>query len=670
MIALDKKISLCLILVLFACFGFSQKHTSSFRLDSLIQEMKRGTLSDSTHFFHIADEAIILSNQLEDYQSLATIYQNIGNFYSYFNNKEEAFDYFDQSSQAGLEVNDSSFLIINNIRKAFLIEEVSSFEAEDHFNEWLVYAEKHKIIESIIEAYNGLGILYENRRNLSKAFESYLNAFKIAEEHGLIRYQSIMLNNIGLMRLAQEQFDNAISDFEKGLKLAEQTDDERLMFNLKNNIGLILTEKQEHEKALAHYIETLRFAKAKNAFPMNLVVSYLNIASVHISLENFDLAEEYIDSGKFIIDKYSLVPFKPKATFLKGRLFQKQGDVNKAITYFEKGIEEAKEYTIFDSNVFDDVLNTMLNLSSIYESKGNYEKAYKQKNEYYAINDSIKGLMNEKKISDLEVAYYKEKMETSLLQEKNQRIELEIKTRQQQSEMIIVSVTSISLILFLALFFHARSQKNKRLQQQLFSQRIIDRVDKERVRIASDLHDDLGQSLSLIKSKINRFQKGVDLDFNELSEDISGVINQARGISHSLHPAHLEKIGFKKAIQSLLEKVEKSTHLITNFIIDDESVKLTKDTHLQLYRITQEAINNTIKHADAKSIRVKLKFDLNEKKWVYSYRDNGKGLSKSLEEGVGIGIQTINERVKKIDGKLKVLSSKDIGTTLIISFKG
>lgn len=633
--------------------------------------MKRGTISDSEYFKLLTSRGVELAKKKDDQLSLATIYQNIGNHYSYLNKPNVAIQYFDSSSTVSLQVNDSSFLITNEIRKAFLLEQIDSYGVEDTFNKWLPIAKEHDLYSSVIEAYNGLGILYENRRDLTKAFEAYFNALKVADSQNDIRYQGIMLNNLGLMRLNQKQYDNAISDFENGLSFALQTDDDRLIFNLKNNLGLIFTEQKKFEEALEHYQASLNFAKVNNSFPVNLVVSYLNLASSYISLEAYDLADKYIDSGKYIVENHNLSVFYPKVFFLRGKLFKDKGDQDKAIHFFEKGLTEARKINFFDSNVFDGVMNTIYNLSKIYDERKEYEKAYRKINEYHQINDSIKGLLNDKKVSELESAYYREKIEANLLQEKNRRIQLEKENERKQAQFIVISISLLSILIFLLLFFHGRYQKAKKIEQQRYSQKILDQIDKERVRISRDLHDDLGQSLSLIKSKINRFQKGNEINFDELSTDVSSVINQTRLISHSLHPAHLEKIGLKKSIESLLDKVENSTHLITNFIIDDEVNKLHKDIQIQLYRVSQEAINNTVKHANAKSIRIKIQFDKAENKWIYSYRDNGKGINVSKEEAYqGIGLKTISERTKKIHGKLKILSSLEKGTTININFKG
>jgi signal transduction histidine kinase len=205
-----------------------------------------------------------------------------------------------------------------------------------------------------------------------------------------------------------------------------------------------------------------------------------------------------------------------------------------------------------------------------------------------------------------------------------------------------------------------------RKQQREFTQKLITSVDQERSRISRDLHDDIGQSLSVVKSKVNLYTKGQLNSLEGIDEEIGQLIDQTRNISHSLHPSYLEKIGLKRSIISLLDKIEKNTGLITSYEIHNEIDALSITTQTQLYRITQESINNSLKHAEAKSIRIMLSKANNE--WLFTYQDNGRGFEMNEENGNGIGMQTIKERALKIGGKIQFQSQKGKGFKLSIWF--
>jgi len=107
-----------------------------------------------------------------------------------------------------------------------------------------------------------------------------------------------------------------------------------------------------------------------------------------------------------------------------------------------------------------------------------------------------------------------------------------------------------------------------------------------------DLHDDIGQSLSMIKSKISLAKCNED---KELENELSRVIEQTREISRNLYPSYLEKIGLVRSVARLMENIQTSTHLECSFDISDkvENASITIKTHI--YRILQECTNNTIK---------------------------------------------------------------------------
>ena len=171
----------------------------------------------------------------------------------------------------------------------------------------------------------------------------------------------------------------------------------------------------------------------------------------------------------------------------------------------------------------------------------------------------------------------------------------------------------------------------------------------------------------MAKSKVNLFKKGQVQDLEGLEESLGDLIQQARLLSHRLHPSYLEKIGLKRSIISLLDKIEKNTGIITSYDVEPSIDNLSLVKQTQVYRILQECINNTIKHADAKSIKVLITKD--EGEYSFVYRDNGKGIDFSSSKNQGLGMMTIKERVSKLKGKLQLLSQPKKGFYLTIKFQ-
>jgi signal transduction histidine kinase len=304
--------------------------------------------------------------------------------------------------------------------------------------------------------------------------------------------------------------------------------------------------------------------------------------------------------------------------------------------------------------------------SRVLEAMKNYEEAYEAFKYYHDLSDSLDKLGNTEKFQELQMAYNKEKSDAELEQERTKTSMLQKEAELKKSRMYIIMSSLIFILIVGVGGLYLRYVRMTRKQQREFTQKLITSVDNERSRISRDLHDDIGQSLSVVKSKVNLFTKGQLSSLAGIDDEIGQLIQQTRDISHSLHPSYLEKIGLKRSVVSLLDKIEKNTGLITSYEIDSaiDQEDITKQT--QLYRITQESINNSLKHADAKSIRIIIEKVNNH--WLYTYQDNGKGFELNEENSAGIGMQTIKERSLKLGGKIQFQTQKSRGFKLSISF--
>ena len=214
---------------------------------------------------------------------------------------------------------------------------------------------------------------------------------------------------------------------------------------------------------------------------------------------------------------------------------------------------------------------------------------------------------------------------------------------------------------------YVRNIRFTRKQQKDFTQKLIENIDDERSRISKDLHDDIGQSLSIIKSKINLFNSGRISNLSGLDTEVGTVIEQTRHISHFLHPSFITKLGLERSLVSLTEKTQESTSIVCSLDIQNNLEKVPIENQTQIYRILQECINNTLKHANASALKISIKE--NQTELIIKYQDNGIGISDKKVKQEGIGLLTIRERAIKINGKINTYSSvgKGYKLQLIIS---
>jgi signal transduction histidine kinase len=191
---------------------------------------------------------------------------------------------------------------------------------------------------------------------------------------------------------------------------------------------------------------------------------------------------------------------------------------------------------------------------------------------------------------------------------------------------------------------------------------LLQSQEEERKRISKDLHDGLGQSLLVIKNKIALKN---DKTTKEL---INNAIEEMRCISRALHPFQLKSIGISSALNKLIHQLDENSDTYIFGNIDNIDNLLSTEKEVNLFRIVQESLSNIIKHADANSAKVTL-FTI--KKIInIIIQDNGIGFDyvEKYNDTKSLGLKTIKERVKFLKGTLKIVSTKNGGTTFKIKF--
>jgi signal transduction histidine kinase/ligand-binding sensor domain-containing protein len=232
----------------------------------------------------------------------------------------------------------------------------------------------------------------------------------------------------------------------------------------------------------------------------------------------------------------------------------------------------------------------------------------------------------------------------------------------------VVSIVSAAVV-----FYERRVARlrNERETQAAFSRQLIDSQETERKRIAAELHDSIGQSLTIIKNRAalslsrKSDHEGAVEQLGEISEAASYAIEEVREIAHDLRPIQLDQLGLTKGIESMLEKASDPDTLRIAYDLDPLDGVLDKEQEINLYRIVQEAIANIIKHADASEASVALKRRDHSVEVVVS--DNGKGFSASGgERRRGFGLLGITERARMLGGQSVVNSAPGRGTTVSV----
>lgn len=203
-----------------------------------------------------------------------------------------------------------------------------------------------------------------------------------------------------------------------------------------------------------------------------------------------------------------------------------------------------------------------------------------------------------------------------------------------------------------------------------FTHALIKNQEYERKRIASELHDSLGQDLLVIKNQTKLVLKKQGHGGHDQLEQICSVADEAianiRQISYNLHPYQLDKIGLTESLKSMIDKVNEASSVEFSYEIENIDDALPKDQEINFYRVVQELLNNIIKHSDAGHSRVKI--SRVKRLITVSVKDDGIGFEyeKVKNQNRGLGLSGVRERIDILKGSVEIESKINRGTRVMI----
>lgn len=255
--------------------------------------------------------------------------------------------------------------------------------------------------------------------------------------------------------------------------------------------------------------------------------------------------------------------------------------------------------------------------------------------------------------------------------------------KQQEDILITIVVASVffiligSFVLLIVFVFLRRQRKNREEKEEMrnrFEQTLLktqlEIQEQAFAYISQEIHDNIGQILSLARLNLNTFGDAVpEAKFNQTDDLLGKAIKDLRDLSHNLQNNRIHNIGIIESIRQLLVSLEKTGRFSTSFHTSDHFHILDVNTDIIIYRMIQEIINNIIKHASASKIDVSINNEAETT--VVTISDNGIGFDTALlnEERSGIGLQNIINRAKTINATVDVKSAPGSGTTITLYIK-
>ena len=574
----------------------------------------------------------------------------------------------------------------------------------------------------IFSALNDVGISYIEGNKLDSAIFFLENAVVVGRALGNMTRVARVVSNIGNVYLARNNRLLALDYYLKASRDWEKAPDQNGLPSLYASICSLLTDQMEYTQALEYGQKAFQLGM-KIGDVYGAVNALLNISGTYSSMRQFDkqqlvlnqalplaLKGEDIEQISSVYhgmgDYYFQTAQYPQAleNFLQSYTYVKRMDnhyhlsanyLALANVYFKmhdqaramKFIRLAEETAI--------EIGARANLKEIYQARANIEQAggnYKTAAHFYSrrieLSDSLFKSETSEKVADVEAKYQNEKKQLQILQlEKDKRIQtLTIG----QKSMINYSLGALAMILIALVFIIYRNLRHRQVvaaqRHEIQEQRIrvlekdkqlvaVDSLlqgqEDERSRLAKDLHDGLGGLLSGVKFSLSNMKDNLIITpdnmalFERSLDMIDTSISELRRVAHNMMPEMLGKFGLDEALKEYFKTINSTGLLAIKYQSLGMEQRITGSAEIVIYRILQELLNNTMKHAVATEVFVQLIKE--ESRLNILYEDNGKGFDQQAASvNKGAGLMNVKSRVDYLNGQLDIHSEPGKGVLINI----
>jgi two-component system NarL family sensor kinase len=601
----------------------------------------------------------------------------VGAYYSSKKNYKQSYYHFLRAFQVADSINDMYYSARAALNTATSLKELARRDDARFF--FKISLGKFMVLNDsmgLIAICNNLGIGFMDASEYDSA-AYYLNKGLLMSEKTQKKfYLGNICNNLSEVYKELEQYDNARKFSLRGKEYYETTGNIRGQATSVQMLGNIESDIGNYQDALAFYNQAGElFSQVNDSLHLFDILN--NIGVLYDRMNNYDEANKYYARAlegynKLNYQKGKIVVLGNQATVL-----QETGRSREAISLNDSVIMLANLYDFGDYR--KDALD---NNATNYLDLRNYPKAYEYKVRYYDLKDSIFNLDKEKLINDLNFRYENEKSQAEILalEKDNLKKDLDLKKRTiQRNAFLFGIITIIILAVFFILYILQRRKKDRIISIQkihqleeekklLAARSIVEGQEEERKRIAQDLHDGLGVLLSATKMQFTAI-RDANPESRPLLDRATQLLEQAstdvRKISHNMMPGLLMKLGLYEALSDLIENINDTENLDARCVIPEEIIRLPENQEIMVYRIIQEMVNNSLKHANASNIRL-LVTPL-ENQLEFHFSDDGKGfdVDEALQSNT-MGLKSIRSRVDFLNGSITINSEPGKGTHYII----
>ena len=547
-------------------------------------------------------------------------------------------------------------------------------EAIPLYEEGLKLAQKQGDQKAVAGYYVNLGTAFHTLGQLDQALANDLAAYEIFKNLDLKQNLSKVLNNIAVIYRNQGKPDRAEAIYKESLAIKETLKDTLGMAVSFQNLASLINQNNRENEALDYLQKALQIYE-KLGRKNDAASCYAALGQLHINFGKIQAAKEALLKAKQQSDLQHSPEYSANVYQLLGKIAADENQLPEAEQYYNQSEKLARQ---FDRK---ELLWTILKeKAQINFQTGNHKAAFLAMQEAFAIRDAEVETSRLQLMEEMQVKFDVVQKDNEL---KINQLSLEQRTLERNWFIVGAALFGLlSLVIFFGL--RSRMKANKKIAAQesaLQKQQILqleqaaqlaalnamlEGEEKERSRIAGDLHDSLGGLLAAAKAHFNALPTSTENQ--ELTTKTNRLLDDAavevRRISHNMMPRALAVSGLNGALEDLVQNLEKQGLACTLETISLET-PIEPGATLMIYRMIQELTNNVVKHAEASQLL--LQIIRSENQLTIILEDNGKGFDlEQARRKKGLGLTSIESRVQFLQGNINWDSEPGAGTIVSI----
>ncbi|NML39774.1 hypothetical protein HHL17_21425 [Chitinophaga sp. G-6-1-13] len=499
---------------------------------------------------------------------------------------------------------------------------------------------------------------------------------------------------------------------ERCIPYGEKSQENGLLSQYYSAVGVAFMNEREYDKAIQYQQKAINQYKEEGLKDDFIIWNYLRMASCYIYKKDLPKAKQSLDTVSAMPESkeersYTSLYYTTYAQYyggmkqyeaalpaidagMKAAQHLNQGHRYSALLYQKysllkdmKRYREAKAIlvTLSDDKTFTGHEKNQLTLkkemAETMANLGDYKGAYDMMVAHNEQNDSVNNQAVRGQVEELEIRYRNAEHEKKIAVLESEKKEAAAKARSQRLFNWLLGAVAFTLLIlaeFSWLFYrnqkklsaqeevnHRQQVKEMQQQQQLVAtEAMLEGAERERRRVARELHDGLGGLLSGIRIKLSGVSSATD-EVEKIIPQVDNAVAEVRRIAHNMMPETLARFGVETALQELCDSLQTS-HTVIHFEAFDMQKDMPVSAQLAIYRIVQEALSNALRYAEAKNIMVQC--SQNGHTCFITVEDDGKGFNPERPQRIGIGLSSMENRARYLNGKMELDSQPGAGTTI------